>query len=71
VTTNQVNSEPDSFSQKSQIPAGGNILAHASKHRIEMRAIGKNIHAQIFSSASLPCLDARFSINKCGIVDVL
>jgi len=70
VITNQVNSEPDSFTQK-QIALGGNVLAHASKHRIEMRTIGKNFCAKIFSSSSLPLWDTSFSITKSGIADSL
>ena len=70
VFTNQVSSSTDSYYSDSDVAVGGNVLACASKHKIHLKRIGENIHAKIVSSASLPRIDARFTINKSGISDV-
>jgi len=71
VMTNQVSSSPDSYSRDHYVSVGGNVLAYASKHRISLRSIGRNIHAKIISSPSLAPLDARFTVNELGVTDIL
>jgi DNA repair protein RadA len=39
VITNQLSSLPDSYSIEPYVAAGGNVLAHASKHRISLKKI--------------------------------
>ncbi|MBS7609647.1 DNA repair and recombination protein RadA, partial [Candidatus Bathyarchaeota archaeon] len=73
VVTNQVLANPQAFFGDPNRPAGGNILAHASTHRIYLRKCKANVrHATIIDSPSLPSNEepVAFLITTKGIEDV-
>jgi DNA repair protein RadA len=73
VVTNQVMANPATYFGDPNRPAGGNILAHASTHRVYLRKCKANIrHASIIDSPSLPPNEepAAFMITAKGIEDV-
>ncbi|MEM2127847.1 MAG: DNA repair and recombination protein RadA, partial [Candidatus Bathyarchaeia archaeon] len=73
VVTNQVMANPGTYFGDPNRPAGGNILAHASTHRVYLRKCKANMrHATIIDSPSLPSNDepAAFLITSKGIEDV-
>jgi len=73
VVTNQVIANPQAFFGDPNRPAGGNVLAHASTHRIYLRKCKANMrHATVIDSPSLPSNEepAAFLITGEGIEDV-
>jgi DNA repair protein RadA len=74
VITNQVQSTPsdNSYSNPTDGSTGGNILSHASTHRIRLNRPFENVYAKIIKSpyqhSSL--IDARFTITDKGIDDL-
>lgn len=74
VQTNQVQSTPsdNSYSNHTDGSTGGNILSHASTHRIRLNRPFENVSAKIIKSpyqhSSL--IDARFTITDKGIDDL-
>ena len=70
VVTNQVQANPQAFFGDPTRPAGGNVLAHASTHRIMLRkAAGGLRSARVIDSPYLPESDAFFRITEKGIED--
>lgn len=73
VVTNQVLANPQAFFGGPNRPAGGNVLAHTSTHRIYLRKCKTNLrHATIIDSPSLPSNEelVSFTITAKGIEDV-
>jgi len=71
VITNQVQANPATFFGDPNKPTGGNIMAHASTHRVYLRKGGKGTRiATIIDSPSLPENKTRFKITEKGIEDV-
>eukprot|EP01060_Flectonema_neradi_P034274 TRINITY_DN595_c1_g1_i1.p1 TRINITY_DN595_c1_g1~~TRINITY_DN595_c1_g1_i1.p1 ORF type:complete len:356 (+),score=88.51 TRINITY_DN595_c1_g1_i1:66-1133(+) len=71
VITNQVVATPDAMPGTTAIkPIGGNIMAHASTTRLQLRkGRGENRICKIFDSPSLPEGEAAFGIFEDGIGD--
>jgi len=69
VLTNQVSSSADYYSRNILVSAGGNVIAHASKHKIYLRCNGQNFVAKVVNSASLPREEVLFAINDSGVTD--
>ena len=70
VITNQIQSNPAAFFGDPNRPAGGNVLAHASTHRIYLRKskAGTRV-AKIIDSPCLPEESTTFVITSNGIED--
>lgn len=72
VVTNQVQANPQAFFGDPTRPAGGNILAHASTHRIMLRKASGGLRcAKIIDSPYLPESEAFFQITEKGIEDAV
>ncbi len=70
VITNQVQANPQAFFGDPTRPAGGNILAHASTHRVMLKKASGGIRvAKIIDSPSLPESEAYFQITEKGVED--
>ena len=73
VITNQVMSSPDSnpmMMGDQKKPIGGNIMAHASTTRLNMRkGRGESRVCKIYDSPNLPEAEATYMIGKGGIQD--
>jgi len=70
VITNQVQANPQAFFGDPTRPAGGNILAHASTHRIMLKKASGGLRvAKVIDSPYLPESEAYFQITEKGIDD--
>ena len=70
VITNQIQSNPQAFFGDPNRPAGGNIVAHASTHRLYIRKGKANTRIiHVIDSPYLPEGEARFAITEMGIED--
>jgi DNA repair protein RadA len=70
VVTNQVQANPQAFFGDPTRPAGGNILAHASTHRIMLKkASGGLRSAKVIDSPYLPESETYLQITEKGIED--
>ncbi len=70
VITNQIQSNPTQIFGDPNRPAGGNIVAHASTHRIYIRkGKGNTRIAHVIDSPYLPGDETRFAITGMGIED--
>lgn len=71
VVTNQVQANPATFFGDPNRPAGGNVLAHASTHRVLLRKSKGNMRmAKITDSPCLPSdSEAFFAITEKGVED--
>lgn len=70
VVTNQIQSNPAAFFGDPNRPAGGNVLAHASTHRIYIRKSRGNVRiARIIDSPCLPENATTFQITGNGVED--
>lgn len=70
VITNQVQANPQAFFGDPTRPAGGNILAHASTHRIMLRKASKGLRvAKVIDSPYLPESETYFQITEKGVED--
>jgi DNA repair protein RadA len=71
VVTNQIQSNPQAFFGDPNRPAGGNIVAHASTHRLYIRK-GKEATRviRVIDSPYLPEEATRFAITGAGVEDV-
>jgi hypothetical protein len=71
VITNQIQTNPDEWTNNSDIPVGGNIIAHSSTFRIRLHGSNPDkISAKLMTSPCYPQDDIRFAINDRGIADV-
>ena len=71
VITNQVLTQPIPGMAAIRVPAGGNILAHASTHRFILRRKGDVHVIQVLDSPYLPRkAEAEFRITDRGVEDV-
>ena len=70
VITNQVQANPTAFFGDPNKPAGGNVMAHASTHRVYLRKGGKGTRiATVIDSPYLPEEKIRFKITTKGVED--
>lgn len=70
VITNQVQANPTAFFGDPNRPAGGNVMAHASTHRVYLRKGGKGTRlATVIDSPYLPENKTRFRITEKGVED--
>ena len=70
VITNQVQANPQAFFGDPTRPAGGNILAHASTHRIMLKKASQGLRvAKVIDSPYLPDSEAYFQITEKGVAD--
>ena len=70
VITNQVQANPTAFFGDPNKPAGGNVMAHASTHRVYLRKGGKGTRlATVIDSPYLPEEKVRFKITEGGVED--
>jgi len=70
VITNQVQANPTAFFGDPNRPAGGNVMAHASTHRVYLRKGGKGTRlATVIDSPCLPENKTRFKITEKGVED--
>jgi len=70
VITNQIQSNPAAFFGDPNRPAGGNVLAHASTHRIYIRKSRGNVRiARVIDSPCLPENATTFQITGNGVED--
>mmetsp|Transcript_91747 Transcript_91747/g.262313 ORF Transcript_91747/g.262313 Transcript_91747/m.262313 type:complete len:132 (+) Transcript_91747:856-1251(+) len=68
----QVVANPDgmSFAKDATKPIGGNIIAHASHTRLQLRkGRGENRVCKVYDSPSIPESDATFALGAAGIED--
>ena len=70
VITNQTQANPGAFFGDPNRPAGGNVLAHATTHRVYIRKSKGSLRvARVMDSPSLPEGMAMFKITEKGIED--
>lgn len=68
--TNQVLSQPVPWGAAIKVPAGGNIVAHASTHRLLMRKTGDAWLVEVLDSPTMPRgTSAKFVITERGLKD--
>ena len=69
IFTNQVVSSPDPYAPD-MIPVGGNIVAHASTHRIKLKRYAGGIRsAKVMDSPNLPEEEIKFRVDESGVLD--
>jgi len=70
IFTNQVSSKPDVFYGNPQTATGGNVIAHGSTIRIQLRkGKGEQRVAKVVDAPNIPESDTVFSITEDGIRD--
>lgn len=70
VITNQIQTTPNEWTGNSDIPLGGNVLAHTSTFRIRLSGSNPdNMWATMVSSPCYPQDVISFAIDESGIVD--
>jgi len=70
VVTNQIQANPQAYFGDPNRPAGGNIIAHASTHRLYIRKGRDNTRViHVIDSPYLPEDQTRFAITSKGIED--
>jgi DNA repair protein RadA len=71
VITNQIQTTPEEWTNNSDIPIGGNVIAHTSTFRIRLRgSYPDKMRAWMVSSPCYPQDDINFAIDEGGIVDI-
>ena len=71
VITNQIQTTPDEWTSNSDIPIGGNVIAHTSTFRIRLRGSDPDkMRAKLVSSPCYPQDDINFAIDEGGIADI-
>ena len=71
IFTNQVSDEPGQLFGDSIKPIGGNIVAHATRHRIYLKSTrGKTRkhYAKMVDSGYLPDDEIEFNVDGTGII---
>ena len=72
VVTNQVQANPQAFFGDPMRPAGGNIMAHASTHRIMLKKASQGLRvAKVIDSPYLPESETYFQITEKGVEDAV
>lgn len=72
IVTNQTQASPGVFFGDPNKPAGGNVLAHATTHRIYIRRAREHTRlARVMDSPKLPEGEAYFKINEKGVDDIV
>jgi DNA repair protein RadA len=70
VITNQIQSNPAAFFGDPNRPAGGNVVAHASTHRLYIRKGRANTRViNVIDSPCLPDEKTRFALTSIGVED--
>ncbi len=70
VITNQISSDPGAnplYGEEVDHATGGNVIAHASSHRIRLEKFGKKIKAKMIDSPRLSNSECLFMLNERGI----
>lgn len=69
VITNQISSDPGAnpLFQEVDHATGGNVIAHASSHRIRLERAGKKIKAKMIDSPRLSNSECMFMLNERGV----
>jgi len=67
VVTNQVSSNPNPFVGERLRATGGNVMAHATTHRIFLYRQGQKRFAKIVDSPSMPQSETEFSVGPGGV----
>ncbi|MDP8023668.1 MAG: DNA repair and recombination protein RadA [Nitrososphaeria archaeon] len=67
VVTNQVSSNPNPFVGERLRATGGNVMAHATTHRIFLYRQGQKRFAKIVDSPSMPQSETEFSVGPSGV----
>ncbi len=70
VITNQISSDPGAnplYGEEVDHATGGNVIAHASSHRIRLERSGKKIKARMIDSPRLSNQECAFILNEKGI----
>jgi DNA repair protein RadA len=71
VITSQVQASFDQIGGSSDKPTGGNVMAHSSTFRIQLRGSNPDrLYAKLIKSPCFPMLDSRFAVDERGITDV-
>jgi DNA repair protein RadA len=71
VITNQIQTTPNEWTSNSDIPVGGNVLAHTSTFRIRLSGSNPDkMWAKLVSSPCYPQDEISFAITDRGIVDI-
>lgn len=69
IITNQVCASPDPYSPV-MVPVGGNIMAHASTHRIKLKRFNDGIRsARMIDSPGLAEEEVKFKVDQFGVRD--
>jgi DNA repair protein RadA len=68
VVTNQMQSSPDYLTNK-RVSTGGNVMAHASKYRIELSGSIYSRRASVVNSPRHPPFSSTFIIDESGVCD--
>ncbi len=72
VVTNQVQANPQAFFGDPTRPAGGNIMAHASTHRVMLKKASQGLRvAKVIDSPYLPESEGYFQITEKGVEDAV
>jgi len=67
VVTNQVSSNPNPFLDERIRAAGGNVMAHATTHRIFLYRRGEKRFARLVDSPNLPQYETEFYVTAGGV----
>jgi len=67
VVTNQVSSNPNPFVEERTRATGGNIMAHATTHRVFLYRRGEKRFARLVDSPNIPQSEAEFSVGPGGV----
>lgn len=70
IFTNQVQSDPATMFGDPIKPIGGNVVGHASTHRIYFKKSGKKRIARMIDSPEYPQADAEYLLNAKGIDNI-
>lgn len=70
VISNQIAANPAAnpmYGQETEHAAGGNVIAHASSHRIKLHKLSGRIKAKVIDSPNLSNSECLFTVNEKGI----
>ena len=70
IFTNQVQSDPSTMFGDPIKPIGGNVVGHASTHRMYFKKSGKKRIARMIDSPEYPQADGEYILDAKGISDL-
>ena len=62
-------SSPDQFFGDPTKPVGGNVVAHTSTYRVNLKKSGKQRIARMVDSPHHPEMDVVFALGEAGVID--